>query len=296
MRKTRILTLESAPGGKLWVGESPGGLLEIDPARNQVATYSSAAGLFSYDVFGLMYTATGTLWVRTREGLFEGVQERGRFRFRRTKLPQDDLQQLTTGVTYDTQGRVWVANWSGLSVLEAGRWRRFTARDGLRLTGLAALAAGRRWFCLDRVPRTIGLARLDLREGRLSLAALFPRKWDAFGEGPVFNTDVAGHIWVAPTGRGVVRWPPLDHYDKTDGLIWNDCNAGAFLGRRGRQRLDWHIARISHFYAAAAPARPNRGTGGSHLGTVWRVRIVCAARGAIRSPIPSAPSAPLSRP
>ena len=67
----------------------------------------------------------------------------------------------------------------------------------------------------------------------------------------------SGRLWVG-TDRGLEsfdgrRWV---HYDTSDGLIWDDCNAAAFFADADGSIWIGTSRGISHFYASGAPPRP----------------------------------------
>jgi signal transduction histidine kinase/CheY-like chemotaxis protein len=64
-------------------------------------------------------------------------------------------------------------------------------------------------------------------------------------------------MWLG-TDRGVDRFDGRSwaHFDKTDGLIWNDCDGYAFLADPDGSVWIGTSRGLTHYYAAGAPARP----------------------------------------
>jgi ligand-binding sensor domain-containing protein/two-component sensor histidine kinase len=66
----KILSLAEASDNTLWIGTSGGGLVEFDITTNSVQNFSSAQGLSSSVVYGILEDNNSHLWLSTDDGIF----------------------------------------------------------------------------------------------------------------------------------------------------------------------------------------------------------------------------------
>ena len=252
----RILTITVAEDDTLWLARNPGGVVKIDPERKRAIVYDNAAGLSEEQLFGLAVDREGHVWAGTRKGLFEGTGGPAHLRFQRRVLPDGEPDPLIAGLAYDRQQRLWVATWHGLFVREAGRWRRFSTRDGLRRPSVCYLANARDGSMWITYCESAGMSRVSLQGNRLQVLNL--SQADGMRTAKPFGIDVdpAGRIWVeGDHGIEVFDGRTWRPYDKTDGLVWNDCNSNAILADRDGSVWIGTPRGLSHFYAVGARPR-----------------------------------------
>jgi ligand-binding sensor domain-containing protein len=253
----RTLALAPSTDGKLWVGQNPGGVTEIDPRSHGAVHYGLDAGLAGERVLSLSFDADGHLWAGTMEGLFEGIRARGRMRFRLIQLVAEEPALTVAAIACDRRGRLWVTSAYGLFVREAGRWRRLTTRDGLQHNRLMYLGEGADGSMWASYREPLGASQIQLDGGRVRVRN-FSGADGMRSNKPLFlGSDTAGRMWVG-TDRGVEQFNgrSWQHYDKTDGLIWNDCDAYGFLADPDGSVWFGTSRGLSHYYASRAPARP----------------------------------------
>lgn len=135
----------------------------LDPAKAITqfmhSVWQTRDGLPQNTISAIAQTPDGHLWLGTREGLarFDGL----RFKiFNTESTPEIGHNQILSLFT-DKDGALWIGTWGGgLTRLEAGRFTRFTAADGLPSELVSAIfqdAQGRLWVGTDGG----GLTRLD---------------------------------------------------------------------------------------------------------------------------------------
>ncbi len=222
-------------------------------------TYTKADGLPHEQVFRILETKDGALWLGT---LGNGAVRWDGRRFTSLTTADGLANDFVTGICEARDGALWFATQEGASRWDGRRFTRFTAKDGLAtndVNGIAEAGDGTVWFTSPA-----GASRWDgkafktysTNEGTaavLSGAALTDRKGRVWlgGRGAVcrwdgtnfFNLtqanglpdayvyslfeDREGRIWVGTSGNGVYRWDGerFEQFSRTDGLADNSVLA-----------------------------------------------------------------------
>jgi ligand-binding sensor domain-containing protein len=117
--------------GELWIGRQGGGLtrLSIDGrGTSRSRTYTEADGLAQNSVYAVHRNRDGTVWAGTLSGGVSRLKD-GRFM---TFTSDDGLASNTvTSILESMDGTMWFATPNGLSEFTNGRWRNFSAENGL---------------------------------------------------------------------------------------------------------------------------------------------------------------------
>jgi len=222
-----IRTLAAAPDGTLWIGASPGGLLQLNPRTGQTRSFGAADGVASNNVRHVMVDSQGHVWASTRNGLFRGSATQ---RFEEV-IPEGarggDVFHMTMA---DSKGDIWAAGVQGLARLSSGHWTRFTSRDGLKSDVVAHVAEDTDGSLWIGYYDAFGLTHLTFPRGELKLEHFTAGGGLRSDKSIFLSFDSRGWLW-AGSDHGVdvfdrIRWR---HYGRSDGLIWDDCNSNAFL-------------------------------------------------------------------
>jgi diguanylate cyclase (GGDEF)-like protein len=248
-----VLALAETGDGTLWFGTKGAGLCRFAGGRAACERFGS--GLARGSVSALLEDRAGTLWAGTPEGLFRrsgdgfvlaapGTPLERSFVLALFESRAGDLLAGTYGAgTFaraagsavwtaletplpvhatafleDADGTLWIATaGQGLLRRRAGRFSRFTRRDGLADDTLYALlddGAGHLWTSGNRGVARIARASLDGEPGEEPLRLrLFDRADGARsaecngGTQPAAARDRAGRLWF-PTLRGFVSYSP----------------------------------------------------------------------------------------
>ena len=196
------------------------------------------------------------LWAATRNGLFRGKLHGNQVDFELQDLPYSDGRESFHGNLFDHLGRLWVTGSRGVVLLENGHWRRFSRSDGLMADGVSHITEtpdGTIW--LGYLSNT-GVSRLVYRNDA-SHFTHFTDKNGLTSNGTVFlGADSRGQVWAgSDDGIDVFKQPKWRHYGKADGLVWDDCDALAFLAERDGSVWIGTSGGISHYRPLPA-ARP----------------------------------------
>lgn len=240
------LTLQ-ARNGEWWIGTGTG-LYRFPAADNftqlrtarPISVYSTKDALATRQVFRLFEDSRGDVWVATISPAINGLA-----RWDRASNTMRDManapglpslkDDLPRSLGEDRTGNVWIGFNGGLARHAQGRFRFFTASDGLPPGGIMNIyldSAGRLWLASARS----GLIRVDNSD---SSQPVFINYTTAQGLSSnntgVITEDLHGHIYVGG-GNGLDRFDPatgrVKHFTTTDGLAQGSLLA-AFRDRNG---------------------------------------------------------------
>jgi len=224
----RIRALQAGRDGILWLGSDPGGVASLDPVSRAVRHYGAECGLADDRVLALLVDRQEGVWVGTRNGLYRGTGGRWAMRFEREGPPGNQENEQFGGLLEDRQGRIWAAGSRGLARFEDGRWTRFNSRDGLKgddVFQVAEAGDGSLWIAYREA---LGIGRLTFPEGR-PVCERFDRHNGLRSDKALSLTvDTRGRLWVGgDSGVDVLDGRTWRHFDRADGLAWDDANAAA---------------------------------------------------------------------
>jgi ligand-binding sensor domain-containing protein len=219
-----VHTLQTEPGGGLWLGTERNGAARIDPRTGRVEWFKQDRGLAGLLPFSLAIDRSHRVWAATEAGLFVAQLPEKRFR-RVEELPAVRCY----AVTEEPGGAILVGSEGGVFRWAGGRWRQITTADGLRHDVVLAVAASRPnefwvgyWY-------SGSVTRVRVDGEHLSMTH-YGSELGLRGEMTYFlGFDAHGQLW-AGTDQGV-RVFSGDHweqYDHNDGLIWDDCDLQGF--------------------------------------------------------------------
>lgn len=224
-----IMTVLAASDGSLWAGANCGGLVHFDGPH--IRTYDEKDGLLNSCVWALAEDANQDLWIGTWGG--------GAFRLHDGRFTQHLAGETVTGIVAARDGSLWFGTQSGLTRLQNGQLRTYSAADGLAfnakskvyedrsgriLAGTTAgidVLVGSRFESLSPVPRGNALPIGEDRSGDLFIHPVsqpftFRVKGSRVETEPelcAMNSLVqtaSGELWIG--GLGIHRVPP-------DGLV-----------------------------------------------------------------------------
>jgi diguanylate cyclase (GGDEF)-like protein len=211
-------------GGSLWLGTEGYGVGRLDARTGRVEWFRKDQGLTGEFPASLVVDRSQRIWAATERGLF--VAQSSQKRFQRV----DEVPPVRCWVVTEAPGgEILAGTVEGLFWLSGGRWRRISMADGLRHDRVLAIAASKPheiwvgyWF-------SGSVTRIRMEGGRLSMTHYGPEA-GLRGELTYFlGFDARGQLWGG-TDQGVRLWDGdrWRQYDQSDGLIWNDCDLGAF--------------------------------------------------------------------
>ncbi|MBL0313802.1 MAG: diguanylate cyclase [Holophagaceae bacterium] len=228
-----IRTIVQGPDGVLYMAGVPGNeVLRYDQKRRVLQRFELGHDAAAKRIFRLKIDQNGVLWASTDgAGLFRAPLTPGNLKFERVELPQGLPTEYISDVHQDAAGRIWAPGERGLAMLENGRWRRFTMKDGLKQDHAAYIASTKGGDLLISYNEPLGLTLARYEEGRLKVLKQFDAS-AGLVEDMVYLTgeDAKGGIWIG-TGKGVdlIRPEGIEHFGVAEGLVGEDCDNMAFF-------------------------------------------------------------------
>jgi len=230
----QMTTLVPAPDGSLWAGQVTGAL-QIQRGRGKPVAYGPESGLPNPWITAAAVALDGGVWLGTPGGLYHsGTDPAGGTpaprRFEREKLPLERGADFVLATLVDRRRRLWVGVAGGLLRLEAGRWTRFTTRDGLPHNSVAHLAEANDGSLWIAYREAVGVSHLLSADSEHLNWRHFSRKDGLRSEKCYFvGADSRGWAWFGTdVGVDVFDGRGFRHFDHTDGLAWDDTNGNAF--------------------------------------------------------------------
>lgn len=253
---------------RLWVGTN-NGLAMWDSRRHFWRTWNSTNGLAGSVVRGIAITADGDIWVQCYGGgltrfnaetlrperietpkpepstLLIGLDGRlwigGRNYLKALKANHPPYQFVdinvppaaagTTSQARVQDGVLWTGGAKGISRFDGKNWTVFTTKDGLRpdiITEIAAVSPTEVWFHYDEAN---GVGRLRLENGTPEVRHFTVADGMPSNQNYMLGADRKGDVWSGgPLGLTLFpRNGSLEHFTRSDGLIWDDLDSGAFF-------------------------------------------------------------------
>ncbi len=126
-------------GDLIWVGTDRGILLYHLKEDRVVSKFDSSNGLVSDVITVIKIGPTGGVWVGTYGG---GMSKYDGSDWTHYNTP-DLSDPYVYDILFDPEGRMWVANWKGVSVFDGKNWKSYTEEDGIIDDWVYALARDR---------------------------------------------------------------------------------------------------------------------------------------------------------
>ncbi len=221
-----IRSVVESPTGDVLVGTFPGGISRFKQDGTLLGPYAPKAKIDH--VLAMAIDHQSRLWVL---GSAAGVL-RSTAALTAKSEPQFELMKIS-GLPSDaifrdllvgSDGIVWISTSRGLARFDGSHWRLFTDADGLTSADLSALAEnhGTIWAGYRDA---LGIARLRWNGGRPEVTSITTQNGLSSDLIYAMAFDSKGRLW-ATTDNGIDVFDQGQwlHYDREDGLIWDDGN------------------------------------------------------------------------
>lgn len=230
----RIKAMAVDRRGILWMVSTIGPALWLRPGQDRAEP--APVGDLGTPLNSVMEDSKGELWL--------GHGRRGLLRWDpgdRALRPEvgPEIAQVPAMAAFqireDSQGRLWAGTTAGLLIRVApGRWKLFTAKDGLQpnnVRGMAFQPDGSAWVHYQD-PQ--GLTRVRLEGDRLVVLEHRTVQNGLLSDlNYAVGVDDRGRVWTT-TDQGIARLDPPLHVGRNEGMIEVDCSIHALFLEQGR--------------------------------------------------------------
>jgi len=247
-----VYGLEAEADGSLWVGtfeSGANGLVRYNPATHRRLVYPAPQPVQVFSVSAIDRDAAGTVWVATAHGVLRLLP--GASRLEPVPLPLGDagISEIKS-----TRQGLFVASNKGLYIRQGQAQRVLTVADGLKDNWIQSVIVGPDGALWISYFAPVGITRIEIDGGNVRMRH--------FGTGDGLPSDVVysqffdarGRHWLGTdSGVAVLEGDRWIHYDTTDGFVWNDCNAHAYLAEADGTFWVGTSAGLARYYPAAPP-------------------------------------------
>ncbi len=217
----QVISVRQGPDQSLWFSSSAGQLIRYSPDQGGLRNWTMPGGLR-----WIWANTSNQLWGMTNSGLYRFDTASNEIAKVENPVVQD---QAFFDVCEDAGHGLWFASNRGIVHLSDGIWSQITVRGNVtsdRFGSVACAADGTLWLG----GASTGVEHLRVQGDVASAAEPLPPAGFKSIEPMFLHQDHRGWLWIG-SGSGVyvyngTRWR---HLTKNDGLVWNDCNEGAFL-------------------------------------------------------------------
>lgn len=244
-----LQTAASDADGTLWFGDFSGVLLHIHPRSNSYETVKVPSGV--HQIFA---DSSGTLWAITRKGLY-GIPAAPAGR--RSPVHEEDPAfngERTKDITEAPDKTLWIGTEGGLLHRTGTRWHRVqlhNAEVGSYVSLVAAGAGGEVWVA----GKFGGVARLRIENDVVGAVQIFTVPALSSENVNGIAIDQRGWVWISSDhGVDILQSGRWRHFDRDEGLLWNDTNEGSLLMDRDGSAWIGTSAGLSHLIHPDAPS------------------------------------------
>jgi signal transduction histidine kinase/CheY-like chemotaxis protein/streptogramin lyase len=220
--------LAAEADGSIWLGtfqSGSNGLVRYNPRTRERLVYRPSHPVTGFSISGIDRDETGTIWVATPQGVMRLIP--GGRQLELVPLP---VAGANISEVKSTKQGLLVASNKGLYIEQGQRHRLLTVADGLKDNSVQSVTIGPDGALWIAYFSPVGITRIELNDGSLQLRHFTIE--NGLPSDIVYSQffDARGRHWLG-TDSGVAflegaRWMP---YDTSDGMVWNDCNAHAYL-------------------------------------------------------------------
>jgi signal transduction histidine kinase/CheY-like chemotaxis protein/streptogramin lyase len=247
-----VYGLAAETDGSLWVGTFQSrinGLLRYYPQTGKKVIYPPAQPFPQFAIYEIHRDDFGAIWVATPRGVMRLPP--GGAKLEPVPLPIDGASAFDVK---NTGNGLFVASKRGLYIQQGSMRRLLTKANGLKDSTVQSVVIGPDGALWIDYFSSAGITRVDLTGGKVQLQHFAVE--DGLPSNVVYSQffDARHRHWLA-TDSGVAvfegnRWM---HYDTSDGLIWDDCNAHAYLTEADGSVWIGTSAGLARFHPALPP-------------------------------------------
>jgi signal transduction histidine kinase/CheY-like chemotaxis protein/streptogramin lyase len=248
-----VYGLAAEPDGSLWVGTFQNriqGLLRYNPQTNRKTIYHVSQPFPQFAIYNINRDPSGTIWVASRFGVLRLVP--GGAQLELVPIP------ISEAYVHDIKTRgsdLFVACKMGLYIQQGTMRRLLTKAEGLKDNWIQSVVIGPDGALWIDYFSSFGISRIDLAGGKVHIRHFTVD--DGLPSNVVYSQffDARNRHWLATeNGVAVYENGHWTHYDSSDGLIWDDCNANAYLTEADGTVWIGTSAGLARYHPAVQPS------------------------------------------
>jgi signal transduction histidine kinase/CheY-like chemotaxis protein/ligand-binding sensor domain-containing protein len=223
-----VYGLLADPDGSLWIGvfqSRLNGLLRYYPSTGKKILYPPARPVPRFSISEISRGGDGAIYVATPRGVLWLPPGR---RELEPAVPQLDGDRVYN-VNATPEG-LFAAGRKGLFIQQGDSGRLLTTADGLKDDAVQSAVRGPDGAVWIAYFSPSGMTRLTFEGSRVHMRHYSAA--DGLPSDVIYSNffDARGRHWVATdNGVAILEGQHWVRYDETDGFVWNDCNAHAYL-------------------------------------------------------------------
>ena len=249
-----VYGLAAEPDGSLWLGtfqSGANGLVRYYPLTGRRIVYpppEAAAARFSINA--IARDDAGVVWVATSAGVMRLVPGA-----KQLEMPPLPINGKSITDIKPTRDGLVAGGRKGLYIQRGSFNRLLTVADGLKDDAVQSVTAGPDGSLWIAYFEPIGITRVEVRGSQAHLQH-FTTAEGLPSDVVYFQFfDARGRHWIGTdNGVAVLEGDHWVRFDTSDGLVWNDCNAGAYLAEADGSLWIGTSGGLAH-YSPAGPSR-----------------------------------------
>ncbi len=222
--KAPVHAIQADHSGNVWLGFEAKRVARFDANLRTLRWYTPKDGLAAESAYSVGVDSQNRIWALTENGAFRADSPTSRFHRVEGGPPTRCWAMAET-----PDGEIWIATIRGIYRLSHGMWSQIDRGSGLLQDTLLAIAAAPSGDIWVGYRFTATVTRIRRIGGRLEFTHFDSETGPRGGLTYFLGFDSSKRLWTG-TDQGVNIWDGSvwSHYDRDDGLIWNDCNLHAF--------------------------------------------------------------------
>ena len=245
--------LALATDGSIWVLCHPGGLTRFDATTLKPEKIAAPMP----DPLGLGRGPDGRLWVSGTHALKVLRSGQRPYVFDDVAAPASVLAAVNY-IAPATGNVLWASGAGGLARCDGKTWALYGRNEGLLSNALVEVVSNRPDEAWIRYADAPGVTRFRLHNGHPETQHFAAAQGLPSDEVYMLGLDRAGNAW-AGGNKGVAEITPrggIRHYQRSDGLIWDDLSEGGFFAETDGTILFGTSGGLARFDPRADAALP----------------------------------------